>query len=736
VGCLEEFTMKNYTESFFKFKLQTGPQGWKPARGGRMRRIAISSGFILFILSSLLLAGCGGGSSAAKVTTVTVSPTALSLNSGDVTQINASATDASGNAVTNTAFTFTSSNPTVVSVSPGTGTAVGGQVCAGVWDANFVVCNGNDAAGNPLSGTATITVTASGISTTLTVSIHPKVTSVTVDPVPLGTCAFPSEVVSLTAHAFHNTTDITSQVGVFNWTSLDPSVATVDATGAVQAKNPGATGIFANNANTNSTPVTFKTCMPHRVILRLATDPAGGPTTSQPVIASGATLSFAVDIVDESGVLTSTAIVPLVSTNSVSANVSGLTLTAKSPGATGVVAACSPPTCGDGVDIPVYSNVVSVTVTGVSPTTTVYATTAFPPPAGTAATLVPIDTGTHVAGTGITLPGTPNSMVFARGGTRAYLGTAAGLVALDPTTNTVTNVAPTLIGKVLAVSDDGNLVILSTAANDPGTGTPVDPNVPNQRAIVFNHNNNTLQTFFLPGVVSARFDSDNFKGYMAATDGHVYVFSTLATLQTLTVSGSPVDVASVASDSLVYLANSASLDAFAVCNNQQLPAFLGTAHQLVQPVLNQDVMVAANSNGLDIDRVTVAPPAAANAICPPTASHNVQSVNFGLGALTARQLLVAPGGSHFLELPAGLNKLLASNLAATATVISLPAAVTEPLGGGMLLDGNTAWIGMGGTNTVDQIDLNANVDNVQVATSFKKLDGSPAPPNIVAVLPK
>jgi hypothetical protein len=316
------------------------------------------------------------------------------------------------------------------------------------------------------------------------------------------------------------------------------------------------------------------------------------------------------------------------------------------------------------------------------------------------------------------------------------MGTPIGLVALDPSTNTVTTVAANLLGKVLAVSPDGNRVIVSTGANDPGTGTAIEPTPANQRAIIFDQTSSTLQTLFLPGVVAAEFDPDNFKAYMAANDGHVYSFSALSTLQTLTVGGSPADIAPLASDNFVFIANSGSLDALSVCNNQQQPAFLSTAHQLVKPVLNQDVMVAASATGLDIDRVTVAPPAAANAFCPPTASHSVQSVNFGLGTLTARQLLVASSGVHFLELPAGINKLLVSNLSATPTVISLPAGVTEPLSGSMLPDGASAWVGMGGTNTADLIDLNANADTAQVATSFKKIDGTPAPPNVVAVRPK
>jgi DNA-binding beta-propeller fold protein YncE len=54
----------------------------------------------------------------------------------------------------------------------------------------------------------------------------------------------------------------------------------------------------------------------------------------------------------------------------------------------------------------------------------------------------------------------------------------------------------------------------------------------------------------------------------------------------------------------------------------------------------------------------------------------------------------------------------------------------------MTPDGNTVWVGVAGTNTVDKIDLVGGSDANQVSTSFKKSDGTAAPPNIVAVQPK
>jgi hypothetical protein len=72
----------------------------------------------------------------------------------------------------------------------------------------------------------------------------------------------------------------------------------------------------------------------------------------------------------------------------------------------------------------------------------------------------------------------------------------------------------------------------------------------------------------------------------------------------------------------------------------------------------------------------------------------------------------------------------------SAGSVTLPAGATEALNGSLTPDGATLWVGVAGTNTVDRINLNTNADEVQIPTSFKKADGSPAPPNLVVIKPK
>jgi hypothetical protein len=390
-------------------------------------------------------------------------------------------------------------------------------------------------------------------------------------------------------------------------------------------------------------------------------------------------------------------------------------------------------------------------VNGASPNTTfVYATSSFPPPPGTPAQLIPIDTSKTppVAGTAITLPDTPNSIMFDPSGAHAFIGTHSGLAVLDTATNTVTLTTPVPIGKVLAVSNDGNLVLISNAALDPGTGQPIDPFPSEQRLWLLNQSANNITTFIAPGVVAASFDADSFRAYAVgngdtnnANAGNVVVFSPLLTLIKQNVPGLNKDVTSLASGPFAYEVNSSGLVPIATCNNAQQPAVPTntTNLQFVSSVKNSNTIVAMEATGLDVETVTVSagltPPITPTS-CVPNASYSNLFINFGLGPITAHQLLVASNGSHFAVLPVGLNRVVSAVLGAAPTSVFLAGGGTEPLSGGMTLDGTTLWVGVAGTNTVDRINLVSNADELQIPMSFKKIDGSPAPPNIVGLKPK
>jgi hypothetical protein len=699
----------------------------------------------LAILATLFLslaAGCGGGSSSTAnvVAVVSVTPSNLSMNAGDVVTITPGAVN-SANTSVNTVFTFNSSNTSIATVSPA------GQVCAGVWDSIFVVCNGNDASNNPISGTTTITVTAGGItSAPVIVSVHPSITSVSVDPV--GGCFSISRTHQFVAHAFHNGNEITGQIGSFGWTVSDATVASVDANGLATARTAGITGVVASIGTTTSPAQFFKTCMPVVILLHQAGDQNGQFNFTATLNLTN-TQVLQTDIIDENGVVTANSMaITLVSNNPEIVSVTGETLTAQSSGGAGIIASCAPPSCGNGINTPIYSNLFSVFVNGDSPVSTfVYAASSFSPPAGNAIPLIPIDLSKTppTAGTAIDLPAVPNSIVFDRTGAQAFIGTNNGLVILSTSANTVLLVSPVPVGKVLAVSNDGTRAIISNSANDPTTGQPIDPFPSEQRLWLFDQTANTITTFIVPGIVAANFDDDGFKIYGVGSNGNVAVVATTLTQVTTNIGGVSTDVTTLPSGPFVYVANSAGLETIATCNNvKQLtnpPVHDATTIQLVGTPRDQNQIVALEATGVDIETVATSalatPVTISAANCQQNVSYSNQFVDFGVGAFAARQLLVATHDTHIIALPVGIPKVLGAVPGTSGpSNINLPAGATGPLTGALTPDGNTLWVGVAGTNTVDRINLVSGADEVQIPTSFLKSDGSAAPPDLVVIQPK
>jgi hypothetical protein len=334
-------------------------------------------------------------------------------------------------------------------------------------------------------------------------------------------------------------------------------------------------------------------------------------------------------------------------------------------------------------------------------------------------------------------------MLFDRAGTTGFIGTSNGLASLNTATNAVLLVSPVPMGKVLAVSADGNQVIISNAANDPSTGSPIDPTPSEQRVWLFNKANNTITTFILTGAVAANFDDDGFRAYVAASNGNVYVISSFLSPQTVALGGVNTDVTQLPSGPFVYVANSAGLQAIATCNNavqSTTPPTHSTSIQFVQSVRDTNNFVAVDSPGLDFESANAAnltpPTTITPANCPGIVTYSNNFIDFGIGAFTAHQLLVGSAGTHIAVLPAGINKVLTLLNGNSVGAANLPTGATEALSGGMTPDGATLWVGVAGTNTVDRINLNNNVDEVQIPTAFKKADGTPAPPNLVVIRPK
>ena len=144
-----------------------------------MRQTRFLGIILLALLSLLFIAGCGGGHKSTNtigpVAKVALTPNPVSINAGDVVQLQISATDAAGHSVLNQTPTFSASNGITV--------ANNGQLCGGAWDSltTPIVCT--PVAVGAAGVQSTVTATVQGIaSNAITVFVHLPITSLTVTP--------------------------------------------------------------------------------------------------------------------------------------------------------------------------------------------------------------------------------------------------------------------------------------------------------------------------------------------------------------------------------------------------------------------------------------------------------------------------------------------------------------------------------------------------------------------------
>ncbi|HKW75545.1 MAG TPA: hypothetical protein VJN64_08470, partial [Terriglobales bacterium] len=118
--------------------------------------------------------------------------------------------------------------------------------------------------------------------------------------------------------------------------------------------------------------------------------------------------------------------------------------------------------------------------------------------------------------------------------------------------------------------------------------------------------------------------------------------------------------------------------------------------------------------------------------CPPSVSFSNQFVDFsGFGAFTGRQLIVT--GNRIVVLPSGQGRIFSLVPGSAPAAVSIAAGATDPLSGGLTLDGNTLWIGMGSDHSLHRIDLTSGTDSLQLQPNVNAANSTP---DIVAVRPK
>jgi hypothetical protein len=666
---------------------------------------------LVSVLLLMLWVGCSGTSTPSNpVASITMSPSSVSMNVGQVVKITGVPKNSS-DAIVIADVTYASSNPTQISVSPV------GNVCAGVWDPNYITCTALP--GQTGVSQATITATSGTITATAPVFAHLQVDQISVNP-PTG-CVSVGGTPNYAATAYNTTApgcsvaipcDISSTVGPVSFFSTDFVVMSNNATtGVLTANEPGATSIYASVAGLNSVPQTALVCP---VVSIQIHDAASSNTTFN--LAPTNTQSLVADVIDSNGV----AIRPALTWSSVPAGVASVTtgtstttnsgvVTANTGGTSIIAASCSTPNCNRNVNAQYSQNVVTVNVSG-GTTTTVYAASSK------SLSLVPISTSNNTAGTTISLPFVPNSIAANTQGSKVYLGSANGLITVDVLTASV-SVASSAIGQITAISPAGQFLLVSDSTNG--------------NVYLFNTSSNSVVLTQSATAFSAAFTPDGNSVTYLAPGQLLYYDTAFPTSNVVTLPFVPNAVDVSAQGGMTYVTSSAlgAIDIRATCNQSDWQTLAAAAPTLVSHLPSGNGAVVADSPGLDVVTTGAVP-----AGCPPTPQSTVNSYNLGFGAFKAKQLLISPNSSAAWVI-SDLPSVIALDLT-TFVPFSIPLANSpQAFTGGIMIDGTKLYVGTS-DGTVHALDVATHTDSAQIAVGLKDPGGNAVSPDLVLVLPK
>jgi hypothetical protein len=562
-----------------------------------------SSGFLLALAAAIVVAltGClGKGSSNPSnggVTSVTLSPgSTISLDTGATQVFSASGRDANGRTVLGVNIQYLVGVPLGTTSAAPLTIASNGNACAGTWDASVAICS----PGTP--GIATVQAVINGISSPVTtVYVHQHIASIQIEPAesqaPQYECFSQGQIWQFQGIAYDGSNppvDITNSVGPMNWSANNSAVALL-ATSApgttllpnqvqVTARTPGITNLFASVSGTTSAPYAYTTCLIQAIYLQIGGQGQAGNSIT---VNNGASVNITATAIDtlyeftgatlKTPPLTWSTTHPEVASFGGNTNSTGNnTVTTRANfGGTTVFASCTPPTCNVGVlpGLPIYSSdgqqpnqtqgygAISIDVvpnTTAKPTTyTAWAaTTGCQDAPGCSSALFAVTPGLTPIGIIVNVPRTPNSMMFNHSSSRLYFGSDQGLMYTDltassPSVTMVSNASVpcnvALCGKLLTVSDDGKLVVVSDTASTPsqvyiynggGASTPVD--------LILSNAGETA--------TAATFSPDLLKLFILTNLGNMYVYSTVDALTSVSTFAPGTDVEFSADGSFAYVA--------------------------------------------------------------------------------------------------------------------------------------------------------------------------------------
>jgi hypothetical protein len=682
---------------------------------------------ILLVASFLLifgLSGCGSKKSSTPAPiTMALTPSIVSLNGGDVLALQASCTQSNSPITCPGNVTWTTDNANLVSLTPN-GSKCGSAsntitcLCGGKWDTDIIVCTPPTT-----SGTAKITATQGSLTASLTAFVHPRVARVEVTA-PVNDCTSSTGTLQLTAKAFDaGGNEITvgpADGSGFLWSSTDSTIVTPDTKGLLTAVNPGKANVSASVSNVVSPPVSFTTCPVKKISAHVK-----DVTDTSFTVDKSATKTLVADVLDSKDktiTITGSKLIWASTHLGVATTDQAGLVTASNPGTSAIVVACSPPQCNTGLNS-VFSNPVVANVNGSTTPNLVVAS-----PSSTS--LFPIDNGT--VGSAVTLPFAPNSIIYARTGLGAYLGSDTTLMALNGGNNTASAIrlsagSVNIPGIVIGTSNDAGLVaVFDNTANTVSVVKVVNSDT--------SSNITQVDKFTVSGIANpckpanqcpvASFTPDNKTAYIVA-GSNLYVSTSGASLKTFPLGQTARDIAVSGQGSFAYIGTgSSSVDVYATCNNSKLGAnsvALSAVPQAIESSTDGSKIFAVTPPSMNVITATTD-----GVGCPPSLTDPLATVDLGHGAFTTQDMFVTTNGSKVILLTSGTDVILYDVAAGTADPVTLSGGATV-LSGGVTPDGASVFVG-GSDKKIHRIDVATKSDASQITVTIT--------PDLVAVRPK
>ena len=410
-----------------------------------------------------------------------------------------------------------------------------------------------------------------------------------------------------------------------------------------------------------------------------------------------------------------------------------------------IVASCTPPTCNNGptgiistpagpatalalgFGYPIYSNLVQETVAGTS-ATSVYVTGSAYPDGHTYHQLRIYDSSTLNQQTTVDLPYVPNSMLFDPQGSKAYLGSNDGtdgdaMMILDPSSNTVTTFTGSITnsstitkvtGTVLAISPDGNKIVVSDIANSG--------------VFIVKISGSSAQVFPAAGMQSASFSPDSFKAFLTGAGGVFEYTTSLHSVPAANLS-SPSSVAYTPDGPLAFVSGT-SLAAYATCNDHAFGQLNVAAGPLtpIYPSTGTKLVGISGSSWLAVSAVLD------GNSCP--ASLNASFTTTPYTSCLINEIVPLPDGSRIFAAAMDpqsctpITDLPFYNVTSAAAGSLQLAAAGVPVAAVTTLDSQQLYLGTQSQDSAGLhfIDLTTNKDSVQVDVPFV--------PSVIAVWPK